>query len=176
MACKHEGGTGPCKRSAKRNCYAQQRQYHAERRATPEGGYRLHIDNCRARGLENELTMEQYQWLRTQPCAYCDEPASGVDRVKSEYGYTLLNSVPCCWSCNRSKNNLDVKAFVIAINAASKHSPSYEIFKQRWIKVREELCRSTNTNATRPVAENELNASSASSLPTSSDVFDADSA
>ena len=173
MPCKHEGGTDPCIKSAKRNCYVQQKQYDTKRNAKPERAYAKHLHGCRARGIVNELTMEQFQWLRTQTCAYCNEPASGVDRVKSQYGYNLLNSVPCCWSCNRQKNVLHVKAFISAVNAASKHCPTYEVFKQRWLNIREELCRFTNTNASTASAP-PSNVSSALLMPTNSSATAAD--
>lgn len=150
--------TTPEYKKQRRDRYATDRVFRDKKRAsaaktlaTPHGGYANHLRGCKKRKLTNELTLDQYTWLRLQPCIYCGSPSSGVDRIKNEFGYTILNSAPCCKTCNFMKMKLHVKAYLIAINAATKHSPSYELFKQRWIKVREDLCQFSNINA--PVAE-----------------------
>jgi hypothetical protein len=66
----------------------------------------------------------------------------GIDRVKNEYGYNVLNVVPCCANCNYLKRNFDVRAWIEAVCAITRHSKNYEVFKEkRWLPMREELQR-----------------------------------
>jgi hypothetical protein len=37
---------------------------------------------------------------------------NGLDRVNNNLGYVKSNIVPCCFSCNASKMNLDQGAFI----------------------------------------------------------------
>jgi hypothetical protein len=92
------------------------------------------------RNLPWELTDEQAVWLMQQPCAYCGQEVSGgIDRAKNEYGYTVLNSVPCCSTCNMSKRVLTVKAFLVAVNQIARYCPDYPKFKRRWERIRKKL-------------------------------------
>lgn len=56
-----------------------------------------------------ELSFEQYETLMLRPeCHYkCGnappQTGSGLDRRDNSKGYTIDNSVPCCWRCNRIK-------------------------------------------------------------------------
>lgn len=36
---------------------------------------------------------------------------NGIDRVSSDDGYTPDNCVPCCFQCNRAKNNISIEEF-----------------------------------------------------------------
>jgi hypothetical protein len=92
------------------------------------------------RGYSWELTDNQAVWLMQQPCTYCGVAvAGGIDRAKNEYGYTVLNSVPCCATCNMTKRVLTVKAFIVAVNAVSRYCPDYPKFKRRWERIRKKL-------------------------------------
>lgn len=67
------------------------------------------------RGLVFELTIEDittHFWQK--PCHYCGDILStaGIDRVKNDDGYTLLNTVPCCKVCNFMKHQLDLTSFI----------------------------------------------------------------
>ena len=85
---------------------------------------------ARSRGLDWELTKEQFKELTIQDCTYCGiEPKqikvgsigaakehgkyiyNGVDRVDNTEGYTLANCVPCCEICNKAKRNLTQEEF-----------------------------------------------------------------
>jgi hypothetical protein len=89
-----------------------------------------------------ELTDEQAVWIMQQPCAYCGQgKAGGIDRAKNEYGYTVLNAVPCCSDCNYSKRTRTVKAFIVAVNATARYCPDYPKFKKRWENIRRKLTR-----------------------------------
>jgi len=127
--------------------------YIAAWRAVPENAYRRFLGGLKrkTRVLENELSFEQFAALQGGPCVYCGERSWGVDRVKNEFGYTLLNSVGCCKMCNQMKHCFGVKAFLLAVNAAAKYSPNYPAFRRRWLRTRKKLeamkCPSLNIPA-----------------------------
>ena len=46
-------------------------------------------------------------------CSYCHEfPSSGLDRVDSDQGYTVENTIPCCVLCNFTKCDLSLDVFL----------------------------------------------------------------
>jgi hypothetical protein len=109
-------------------------------RQQPEKAIVQYKRNAQSRGYSWELEDEQARWLMQQPCAYCgQEIAGGIDRAKNEFGYTVLNSVPCCKTCNFTKARLTVKAFIVAVNANARYCPSYPAFKERWDNIRKKL-------------------------------------
>ncbi len=80
---------------------------------------------ARRRGLDFNLTGEEFLSLVTSPCHYCgDEPrlrsisgtntvwATGVDRVDSSIGYSSDNCVSSCSTCNQAKMELSYAKFV----------------------------------------------------------------
>lgn len=88
---------------------------------------------ARKRGLNFELSFEQFLKLIKQNCFYCDDPPSntyrlldsrgniragvpftynGIDRKKSDEGYTKENTVSCCWKCNVAKSHFDIDVFL----------------------------------------------------------------
>lgn len=81
------------------------------------------------------LSFEEWLTVSKQNCTYCGQPPSklyngydnraskkskidgyyiynGIDRVDSNQGHTKDNIVPCCYVCNRNKNNLSLKDFL----------------------------------------------------------------
>jgi len=89
-------------------------------------GYKARANN---RKQEFSLNEEQFRNLIIQPCYYCGiEPLheynvykaknsgtflyNGVDRIDSSKGYTIDNTVTCCWMCNRAKGENSVKEFM----------------------------------------------------------------
>jgi hypothetical protein len=71
--------------------------------------------------LEFSLTREQFTELIFKACFYCGRAGTqscyagnlhrqiaynGIDRKDSSLGYTLLNCVTCCKTCNYGKSNL----------------------------------------------------------------------
>lgn len=76
--------------------------------------------------------------LFKSPCTYCGEEPSnesnlglintrltfiynGIDRVNSSQGYTKNNTVPCCITCNRAKNNMSLDCFQRWLIKSIKH-------------------------------------------------------
>jgi hypothetical protein len=87
--------------------------------------------------LSNELSEERFRFLIAQACLYCGQkPAGGVDRVKNEYGYTLLNSVPCCTDCNFFKRDYSAPEYINLCARVIAHNSTYLAFKTRWIETR----------------------------------------
>lgn len=86
------------------------------------------------RGFEFALTVDEFQNLVSQPCAYCGAlPAlktrkmsfggfacHGIDRVDNAKGYLKDNCVPCCAWCNRAKKELSVADFLLWASSVRK--------------------------------------------------------
>jgi hypothetical protein len=98
--------------------------------------FKAHKSGAAHRGYTSDLTESRYRWLISKPCSYCGSPSGGVDRVKNEYGYTTLNSVPCCGACNKAKLAMSAPDFIARILRAAAHNPSYTVFKTRWTETR----------------------------------------
>jgi hypothetical protein len=88
------------------------------------------------RNLSFELTEEQFRALTKRSCFYCgNEPErkfevegrngpyiyNGIDRWDNLLGYTELNSVPCCGTCNWMKHAQSAKDFINACQKVSDH-------------------------------------------------------
>lgn len=92
---------------------------------------------AKRRGLEWSLTDEEALILFAGDCYYCgDSPShnynpinlnggfqyNGIDRLNSDDGYTVSNSVSCCWDCNRIKGRMNMDEFEQYILIAYKNS------------------------------------------------------
>ena len=64
-----------------------------------------------------ELTEEDYHSIKSKPCYICgyNKTAVGIDRYDSSVGYTLENSRPCCYPCNRMKSDMPYNDFIAHI-------------------------------------------------------------
>ena len=86
-----------------------------------------------------ELTDEQFDSIAQSKCHYCGLPPAnrhhnkrsngdfvynGLDRKDSEIGYTFMNVVPCCWTCNWMKRNLTEMVFMRHIERIYNHRNS----------------------------------------------------
>jgi hypothetical protein len=129
--CKTCGGAGICKHG---------KQFNSCVLCTPSGVVAKYRYEAKRRGYAWDITKEQALWLLHQPCVYCGkERAGGIDRAKNEYGYTVLNSVSCCKTCNMTKHAKTIKAFIVAVNQIAKYCPDYPAFKERWENIRKKL-------------------------------------
>ena len=85
-------------------------------------------NNAKTRKILVDITKQDFVNIAKRDCFYCGEPPkekiyydqpdwstpaklNGIDRVDNSAGYTLDNSVPCCYTCNRGKMNLSLKEF-----------------------------------------------------------------
>lgn len=79
------------------------------------------VANAKARNIIVEITQDKFFEIASKNCHWCDEPPSiklppkewqrsvllsGVDRIDNHSGYTVENSVACCYNCNRAKSDL----------------------------------------------------------------------
>jgi hypothetical protein len=83
--------------------------------------------NAKTRNIKFELTKDQFREFTKQNCYYCGSKPllvmkknvyngnyvyNGVDRKNNNEGYTVENSVPCCYMCNHAKKNHTQKDFL----------------------------------------------------------------
>lgn len=81
----------------------------------------------RARGLENNLTFEEYSSFWQKPCYHCGTPIAtiGIDRLDSSINYTLDNSVSCCAHCNYMKLDYTEDEWIAQMLTILKHKGVY---------------------------------------------------
>jgi len=81
---------------------------------TNNGGWRTYRSVAKRRGLQFELSLEEYSSFRDKNCHYCDAEMEyiGLDRIDSAKGYKIDNVVPCCKWCNTMKNTYSTDEFV----------------------------------------------------------------
>lgn len=84
------------------------------RKATPKYRHGYYKANARKRGLEFDLTLEDFEYFWKQPCVYCggEIQTIGLDRIDNDVGYTRENSIPCCSICNSMKSGQSLLAFI----------------------------------------------------------------
>lgn len=80
-----------------------------------------YVQNAKKRGIEFNLTMEEFKIIVEANCHYCGrEPhmvkkgtitANGVDRVDNTRGYEVDNCVAACKWCNYWKKDMTVEDF-----------------------------------------------------------------
>lgn len=94
-----------------RDC-CQELDYHSRR--SPTGKFNVYRQNARMRGLDFEITRDQFAEFWQKPCYYCGDPilTVGLDRLDNRKGYTMDNVVSCCAECNAMKSKLDPCRFV----------------------------------------------------------------
>lgn len=114
--------------------------------STEQHIWSTYISNARKRKLEFTLTREEFNKLIHSPCAYCGVVDSsitinkrhndflyhnGIDRIDNIIGYTLVNCVPCCFTCNRAKWSLAVEEFEDWLNrlVLFRNKPRLEMTK-----------------------------------------------
>jgi len=81
--------------------------------------YRNYRNNAKQRGLQFDLTEDEFENISTQPCHYCGRiftntlhhkdsvfVYSGIDRRNNDIGYVIDNCLPCCRVCNRGKRGM----------------------------------------------------------------------
>lgn len=110
--------------------------------------YKTQKSKARQNGREFSLNLEEFKTLITSSCHYCEIPPNkqynsnyrggkyrsfnkerinagfinigGIDRKDNSRGYTLENSLPCCFVCNRAKNNLSYEEFIKKLRQISQ--------------------------------------------------------
>lgn len=90
--------------------------------------FRDYKKNARRRGFFFELTKTDFLRFIEGDCFYCGSPPNrrkfsssnnifynGIDRLDSKKDYTMDNCVPCCFRCNRMKNEFALDFFIQAV-------------------------------------------------------------
>ena len=78
---------------------------------TPRGRYIKLRKTAGYKGTSMGLSFEEFKLLALAPCGYCGKevPAgytgSWIDQIEAGKGYTVVNSLSCCGSCNRVKSD-----------------------------------------------------------------------
>jgi len=82
---------------------------------------------AKSRNLSFDLSREEFRAIVELLCHYCGAEKTnkastsknsgfywynGIDRKDNSVGYTKDNCVPCCYICNRAKNNMSYLDFV----------------------------------------------------------------
>lgn len=80
----------------------------------PDRIYQTYKRSAKKRGLEFNLTIEDFSFSKPLDCFYCgsllDRPR--YDRVNNKIGYCKENIVFCCRLCNFLKNDLEKEIFL----------------------------------------------------------------
>jgi len=104
-----------CKRGGNILVNRNNLRYYNKNKDTVDYRYLRLKTGAKQRNKELNITLEQFKKLWELPCKYCGDEVTtaGLDRVDSSRGYTMDNIVRCCEKCNRAKNNMSVKDFII---------------------------------------------------------------
>jgi hypothetical protein len=107
--------------------------------------YREYKRNADIRGLRFDLSIEEFKKLIIQNCFYCGTipraperkldafmdfwpPANGVDRINPNKGYTLVNCIPACKTCNNMKGILGMHEFIEHVRRVHEKTKTREKF------------------------------------------------
>ena len=93
----------------------QKRESGRKYRKTDKGRYN-HYKNTSAkpRDLDFELTLPQFKLLtENKKCYLCGKKMEncGLDRLNSDLSYKVFSVLPCCFRCNKSKDNIKLKDY-----------------------------------------------------------------
>lgn len=83
--------------------------------------YISYLKRANAKGLQFELTLNQWEWALSKPCVYCGGKSTGIDRIESSKGYIIGNMQPCCGVCNMMKLAHSEKFFLEQVEKIYKH-------------------------------------------------------
>lgn len=86
------------------------KKYGKEQERNPKKRLSNIKSQAKKRGLEFNLSLEDFVNEISKPCVYCNnllgeksETASGLDRKDNTKGYVIDNVCSCCWVCNSIK-------------------------------------------------------------------------
>lgn len=95
--------------------------------------------NARNRGLQFELSVDEFRSITSANCHYCGATPSnshkaarpregavayrynGIDRVDNSIGYSAGNIVSCCQTCNRAKSDMPQGEFLAWIERIANY-------------------------------------------------------
>ncbi len=101
--------------------------------------YNAYTFNAKKRKVSFELTFEEFSVMIQKNCHHCGQEPNqvtciyrskdsentlihnGIDRLDSNLGYTISNSVPCCGTCNAIKWSLTEDQWIAHMQKVLKH-------------------------------------------------------
>lgn len=98
--------------------------------------------SAKERGLDFNLTKEEFRKITKQNCYYCGSAPysvmtpsadvgeyiySGIDRQNNDIGYTTKNCVSCCKNCNFFKFQLTAVDFINHVNKIYEYQKSKQL-------------------------------------------------
>lgn len=115
----------------RRWCAAHKDRIHLwnqERTRSLRGQWTTLRAQARKRKVEVSITFEHFCELRaSNRCHYCyanlPEAGSGIDRKDNSKGYIAGNCVPCCDTCNRTKNHFLSYEEMCVVMSLRGHTP-----------------------------------------------------
>jgi len=95
--------------------------------------YTIYINSAKVRGIEFNITYEQFKDIITQDCHYCSigptmyveryghsAYVNGIDRIDNTKGYIIGNIVPSCPNCNYAKRDMTYQNFIKYLKRVAK--------------------------------------------------------
>lgn len=84
------------------------------RRFSPGVRYGVYKYGAKKKGMEWNLTFEEFMTFWKKPCYYCNSSIEtiGLDRIDNKKGYFVQGLVPCCRICNYAKQDLTQLEFI----------------------------------------------------------------
>lgn len=81
---------------------------------TQKGRFGRYKKSAIERNINFNITFEEFIEFWNKPCLFCGSPIEtiGLDRINNELGYTYGNLVPCCTTCNKTKNDLSFEKWL----------------------------------------------------------------
>lgn len=131
-----------------KSCGCWKDELSSERARLKEGNSNLNIlflrykNNAKEYNREFSLTKEEFISITSSRCHYCncipyrstfakgtykEYICNGIDRIDNTKGYTIENSVPCCWRCNNAKKEDTEEDFLTWIVQVYNHSIEKEL-------------------------------------------------
>jgi hypothetical protein len=129
-----------------RSCGCLQKEKAAENGKKGYLGFNVYLKNCvllnykqRAdkHGIEFKLSREEFMSFLDKSCAYCGNKNTntmknrrnkevlkynGIDRIDSNKGYSLDNTVSCCNVCNYAKSDMGKQEFLSWLKRAYEYN------------------------------------------------------
>jgi hypothetical protein len=104
---------------AKYNAKPEVKAHRKEHAKLPHMRFLHYKCGAKKRGLNFELTFEEFMGFWQVPCYYCGASIEtvGIDRLDSAVGYVLNNAVSCCSACNTAKSDYSVQEFIARCKA-----------------------------------------------------------
>jgi len=94
-------------------CKYCKRAYEKARNGNPGKTYSRIKAEAKKRGIEFDISKEEYMTIFGKPCYYCAGGTKGyLDRVDNNKGYSIDNCESCCEICNKAKLTLSVTKFL----------------------------------------------------------------